>query len=395
MRKILCVVLAFIICSFSIISYAEQSTDLQSEQQNLQNQINESNQNLADVQGELSENLQQIQGLDEKIANSESEVSTLNEKVNNLQTAITQVEDELEQAKENYDKQKETLDNRLITMYEAGNTEYLDVLLASKNVSDFLSNYYLVTEMASNDISLLEEMKTKKDAIDAKKEDLDKQKKDLELAKQDQMKTAAILQNVKLLRENYLSKLSAKEKEIQAQIDQYTKRFADINAQILELAKGGISTQYIGGQLAWPVPGYTKINSEYGMRTHPITGVYKLHTGVDIGAPMGAEFVAANAGTVTKAEYNVAYGNMVIIDHGGGISTLYAHGSEILVTVGQTVTRNQPVLKVGSTGYSTGAHAHFEVRINGETTNPIPYITNGLVPGTENNNNNTTNTTNN
>ena len=119
------------------------------------------------------------------------------------------------------------------------------------------------------------------------------------------------------------------------------------------------------------------------MRTHPITGVYKLHTGVDVGAPMGANFVAANDGLVTKASYNAAYGNMVIIDHGGGVSTLYAHGSEILVEVGQTVTRNQPVLKVGSTGYSTGAHAHFEVRINGVVTNPMPYITNGLVPGNE------------
>ena len=119
------------------------------------------------------------------------------------------------------------------------------------------------------------------------------------------------------------------------------------------------------------------------MRTHPITGVYKLHTGCDIGAPMGASFVAANDGVVKKASYNSAYGNMVIIDHGGGISTLYAHGSKILVEEGQTVTRNQEILKVGSTGYSTGAHAHFEVRINGVVTDPMPYITNGLIPGNE------------
>ena len=135
--------------------------------------------------------------------------------------------------------------------------------------------------------------------------------------------------------------------------------------------------------LAWPVPGYTKITSNYGMRVHPITGQYKLHTGVDISAPIGANFVAANDGIVTKAEYNTAYGKMVVIDHGGGISTLYAHGSEILVTVGQTVKKNDAILKVGSTGYSTGPHAHFEVRMNGVVTNPIPYITNGLVPGSE------------
>ena len=126
------------------------------------------------------------------------------------------------------------------------------------------------------------------------------------------------------------------------------------------------------------------------MRVHPITGQYKLHTGVDISAPIGANFVAANDGIVTKAEYNTAYGNMVIIDHGGGISTLYAHGSEILVTVGQTVKRNEAILKVGSTGYSTGPHAHFEVRINGVVTNPIEYITNGVIPESQNDNENTT-----
>ena len=127
--------------------------------------------------------------------------------------------------------------------------------------------------------------------------------------------------------------------------------------------------------MAWPVPGYTRITSPYGMRTHPITGVYKLHTGTDIGAPMGANFIAANDGVVVKAEYNSAYGNMVMINHGGGVSTLYTHGSEILVQPGQQVKRGDPVLKVGSTGYSTGPHAHFEVRVNGEYQDPIPFIT--------------------
>ena len=167
-------------------------------------------------------------------------------------------------------------------------------------------------------------------------------------------------------------------------IDEINKQYEEVNQQILELAQQGLDTTYIGGELAWPVPGYTRITSKYAMRVHPITGQYKLHTGVDIGAPMGANFVAANDGVVVKAGPNTAYGNMVIIDHGGGISTLYAHGSEILVEVGQTVKRGDAILKVGSTGYSTGPHAHFEVRINGVTTDPLPYITNGVVPGQSN-----------
>ena len=93
--------------------------------------------------------------------------------------------------------------------------------------------------------------------------------------------------------------------------------------------------------------GYTRITSQFGMRTHPITGIYKLHTGVDIGAPMGSQFVAANDGIVVKAGYNIAYGNMIILDHGGGIQTLYAHGSEILVETGDIVTQGTPVLAVG------------------------------------------------
>ena len=101
---------------------------------------------------------------------------------------------------------------------------------------------------------------------------------------------------------------------------------------------------------------------------------YKLHTGMDIGAPFGANFVASNDGVVVKAEYNSAYGNMVMIDHGGGVMTLYAHGSTIEVKEGDVVRQGQTVLKVGSTGYSTGPHAHFEIRINGEYLNPADYV---------------------
>lgn len=392
MRKLLCGVLAFIICSFSIFSYAEETTNLQSEQQNLQNQINESNQNLQNVQNELSDNLQQIQQLDEKISNSEAEIAKTNEQIDELQKDVDEITEQMNIAQEAYNKQEKILEGRLVAMYEAGDTEYLDVLLSSSNISEFLSNYYLVSEIANYDTELLNDLSNKKDIINIAKEKLEEQRTQLAQKKQTEQTTATIIENVKILRSNYVANLSSKEKEIQAQIDEYTRKFADINSQISQLTRGTILTKYVGGQLAWPVPGYTTINSPYGMRTHPITGVYKLHTGVDIGAPMGADFVAANDGTVVKAEFNSAYGNMIVIDHGGGISTLYAHGSQILVTAGQTVTRNQPVLKVGSTGYSTGAHAHFEVRINGETTDPIPYITNGLIPGSQSSDN--TNTTN-
>lgn len=387
MRKILCVVLAFLIGSFSIISYvqAEEVPDLQTKQEELKNQIDEATGELENVQEKLSENLKQVQKLDERIASSQTELEELNTKITDLQNSIDEVEEKLKEAEEKYKRQKEILEVRLVAMYETSDTQYLDVILSSRSITDFLSNYFLITELANYDTELLEDMKEQKDKIELNKKKLDNTREQYAQIKQNQTKTAKILENTKIVRENYIAKLSDKEKDVQAQIDEYNRQFEEVNQEILSLALEGIDTKYIGGELAWPIPGYTRITSKYGMRTHPITGVYKLHTGVDVSAPMGANFVAANDGIVTKAGYNGAYGNMVIIDHGGGVSTLYAHGSEIMVQVGDMVKRGETVvLKVGSTGYSTGPHAHFEVRLNGVVTDPLPYITNGMIPTTQN-----------
>ena len=403
MRKILCIVLAFVICSLSVFSYVHaeenttntqdtnntnnQTTDLQTKQQELQNQINEATGQLEDVQTDLSENLQQVQKLDERIESSQTELDELNTQINELQTSIDEISTKLEKEEEIYNNQKNLLDKRLVAMYEEGETSYLDVILSSSSLAEFLSNYAYLSEIAKYENELLTDIQSRKKEIELEKEKLDNNQEQLATIKANQTKTARILENTKTVRENFIAKLSDKEKNIQAQIDEYNRQFAEVNAEILALAMEGLDTQYIGGVFAWPTPGYTRITSKYGMRTHPITGVYKLHTGVDIGAPMGASFVAANDGIVVKAGYNGAYGNMVIIDHGGGIQTLYAHGSEIMVNVGDVVKKGETVvLKVGSTGYSTGAHAHFEVRINGQTVDPMPYITNGVVPSNDTNN---------
>ena len=386
MRKILCIVIAFVICVISIFSVvkAEEIDDLQSKQEELQNQIQDTNGQLEGAQNELSENMQQVQKLDEQISSSNAELEESNNRILELQSTIGEVESNLAVAQENYEKQKKVVEERLVAIYEASDIEYLDVILRSKSISDFLSSYYIITQLASYDAEMLEDLQNKKNSIESDKAKLDASKQELADIKANQTKTAKILENTKTVRENFIARLSDEEKELQATIDEYTRQYDEINAEILALALQEIDTKYIGGELAWPVPGYTRISSEYGMRYHPILHVNKLHTGVDISAPRGANFIAANDGIVTKAGMNTAYGNMVIIDHGGGISTLYAHGDEILVQVGQTVKRGDPVLKVGSTGYSTGPHAHFEVRINGVVTNPMPYITNGLIPGNEN-----------
>ena len=397
MRKNLCVVLILLICFMSVYTYAENdtennsvnnsvnnTTDLQTQRSDLQNQLNEANGQLDSVQSNLSENLQQVEKLDNRIESSEQELAEQESKITEFKNSINQIEEELNSVTEKYDKQVELFKKRMVAIYMAGDTQYLDVLLKSRSLTDFISSYYIISQLTDIDENLLNDLETKKKTINLSKQKLENEKKEMATILENQTRTTRTLQNTKKMRENFIEKLSDEEKTLQAKIDEINKQYEEVNQQILELAQQGLDTTYIGGELAWPVPGYTRITSKYAMRVHPITGQYKLHTGVDIGAPMGANFVAANDGVVVKAGPNTTYGNMVIIDHGGGISTLYAHGSEILVEVGQTVKRGDAILKVGSTGYSTGPHAHFEVRINGVTTDPLPYITNGVVPGQSN-----------
>ncbi len=396
MRKILCVVCILLISFVTTFTYAENenssnetenttvSTDLQTQRDLLKQQLDQATVDLSTIQTDLSENLQQIQKLDDKISSAEQELSEQESKIEELKKSINDVEEQLDTVTEKYNKQKDLFEQRIVALYEAGEIQYLDVLVKSTSLTDFISTYYQISEIAQSDEELLEDIEQKRKTIDLSKRKLENEKNSLADILETQTRLTRTLQNTKVIRESFITRLSEEEQAKQKEIDDYNTQYEEVNRQIIASVMEGINTEYIGGELAWPVPGYTRITSEYKMRVHPITGVYKLHTGVDISAPMGANFIAANDGVVIKAEMNGAYGNMVVIDHGGGISTLYAHGSEILVHVGQTVKRGEAVLKVGSTGYSTGAHAHFEVRINGVTTNPLPYITTGLIPNADN-----------
>jgi len=375
MKKILVFIISFffVLSSFASFVLATNLDDLKNQKDELSNQITEKNNELKYVQGQVSENMAQLIELNAKVLEYEGEIYKLNDEVEELENQIEETTKRLNESQEKYDKREELLRQRIIAMYEAGETTYLDVLLNSKSLTDFISNYYIITEIAEYDTKLLETIEEEKKNIEIEKEKLEYNQVNLKEAKANKEKTYTVLQNTRILKNNYIEQLSEEEKQLQVDVEEYTKAFAEVEKQISELT---LSTgAYVGGEMAWPTPGYTRITSEFGMREHPITGVYKLHTGLDIGAPSGANFVAANDGTVISAKYSSGYGNMVIIDHGGGITTLYAHGSSIEVSVGQKVKRGDVVLKVGSTGYSTGPHAHFEVRENGSYVNPLPYIT--------------------
>lgn len=368
------VIISLIICSLCICVYAENITGLQEQSSELAEQLDQSNNRLQAVQDELSQNMKQLQEVDEQIAQSQEEIDTINIRVDELMQQIQQNEEKLEKTEKEFDNLQDVLNARLIAIYKAPKLQNLQILLKSKNLSSFISNYYLLKELIEYDTNLLETAKKQKEEIETTKLFLAEKKKQIVADKQSQQKKTQVLANIKTMREYYIKKLTAEELELQTQIDEYNSRVSEIEAEIKLLALNSISGDYIGGAIIWPVPGYTGITSQYGMRVHPITGAYKLHTGVDIGAPMGAEFVAAANGIVVKATFNSAYGNMVIIDHGGGVQTLYAHGSEIIAQVGQTVAAGDEVLKVGSTGYSTGPHAHFEIRVNGQTINPLNFL---------------------
>ena len=349
--------------------------ELKLKKSEIDSQITKSSEKIEYIEGELSTLLVKVEELNSKIKTKKAEIELLSSQEAVLKNEIEIVQEELNIANTNYLKQKKIAEERLVVMYEMGETTYLDVMLNSKGIKDFISKYYLVSEIATTDKELLENVNKIKVDVENTKTILETKKEELSLARSNREKTSIALENMNIVLSNYMTQLSSEELTLHNNIEQYNTEIENIEREILTLSLANVGSEYIGGTMAWPVPGYTRITSSYGMREHPITGVYKLHSGVDIGAPRGTSFIAANDGIVTKAEYNTAYGNMVIVDHGGGISTLYAHGDEISVEVGQTVKRGDEVLKVGTTGYSTGYHAHFEVRINGQTVEPLDYIT--------------------
>ena len=370
---------AFVFAEENEVYEVEQETNkldnLQIQKSEIESQIEESNKQVEFIESQLSRTVVEISEINQEIYDKEVEIKALEAQEVELNEYIEKMEKELKDSNERYEKQEALLKKRLVAMYEMGETTYLDFLFSAKSISDFLSNYYIISEIGKSDQELLNDIKGEKQYNKLVKQSLEMQKGKLTANKKNVEKMSISLANMNVIKNKKMQNLTEEEAEMQRQVQEYQEQIKEIETEIRLLTVAEVGEEYVGGEMAWPVPGYTRITSSFGMRTHPITGVYKLHTGTDIGAPMGATFIAANDGVVVKAGYNGAYGNMVIVDHGGGVSTLYAHGSEILVEVGQTVTRGTPVLKVGSTGYSTGPHAHFEVRVNGEYLNPLEFIT--------------------
>lgn len=375
-KKVILVLTILLTILFSTIVVAENLNDLQNKKNELQNQITESNEQIEDIKIELTENLEQLNSLNQKIETYETEISSLEENLSKISLEIDDITVKLNSIEESYNLQREALQNRLVALYEAGDIYYLDVLLKSNTISEFISNYYMIGEIARYDNELLENIGKQKNEIETIKTTLTERKNSLESIKKNKEKTTISLENSKIIRNSYINKLTDDEKAMQEKIDKYQAELNSLDAQITTLTSLNIGEDYIGGEFMWPAPGYSTVTSKFGMRYHPVLKITNLHKGNDIAMPTGSYIVASNDGVVTQAFYTTGYGNMIMIDHGGGITTLYAHGSEIISQVGDTVKKGDLIMKAGSTGWSTGPHLHFEVRINGTPIDSIEFLNN-------------------
>lgn len=356
--------------------------------------LEESSTRLEYVQSELSTSLQQIQELGDKITEYENQYNDLKNQVAEMEANIAVIDADINKVQAEYDRKENLLKKRMVALYKAGDATYLDVLLSSSSIVDFLSKYYMLEKIIDYDTDLMKELEVEKNSIENKKQEQEKKKADLKVAKAKAGQMQILMKNNKMLQENYSAKLTTEEATLNEQILQYKQEQEEIERQIQAAINwsGDLAIQYKGGVMIWPVGvNGTYITSPFGNRLHPIQGVYKYHSGIDIGnAGYGAPVLAAADGVVTYAGVMSGYGNCVMINHGSGIVTLYGHGQTIYATLGQTVKQGDVIMAVGSTGNSTGPHLHFEVRKDGVATSPIPFL-----KGEDNTTTDNENTTNN
>lgn len=366
------VILIFVISVLNTVCFAETSADYKQKSQ-------DAKEKLEDVTGEINTALQEVQDLSSSIDSTEQDINNLNNQVKELNTSIVSKEKELSE-------KQQLLEERLVASYMNGQNTYIDALF-SGGLANFVSNYESIKQIAEYDNNLMADVKNTK-------AELENEKSKVETAKKDKETKSAELKKLKSEKEAKVSSLTDEQKQIQAQMEEYDNQMKVLEQKekaIAEAARrkaeqeklnnsnkknnnGGSTTPT--GTFQWPVPSSHTITSNYGYRIHPISGTKKLHAGIDIGAPGGSNIVAADSGTVILSSfgYNGGYGNYIIISHGNGITTRYAHCSNLYVSVGDNIAKGQVIAAVGSTGASTGNHCHFEVRINGESKNPVNYL---------------------
>lgn len=366
---------ALAVSQSQIDALEEQRDALRAEREEMQAGIDELESQQADV-------LQQKAALDAQNEVYRQEIELIEEQVSLYTQLVEQKRQEVELATQAESEQLATYRRHVRAMEENGRYTYLSILFGSRSLGELMSNLDMIGEIMEADQRSYEqytaareqseqiqaEYETMLTELDSRQSELETEKAALEVqideATQMIVDLEAQLETDRAAYEEQLAKEAALEADIQEMI-------AELERQ--EAANSIVST----GTYIWPLPGY-RPGSAYGWRIHPIWGDRRFHAGEDIGAPMGTPILAADSGLVTVIPDNGnGYGNYIMINHGGGRVTLYAHMSGFAVSNGATVTQGQTIGYVGSTGNSTGPHLHFEVRVNGATTDPKSYFSFG------------------
>lgn len=358
----------------SIGDLQKQQSEVNSQKKDIKSQINAKStekksltEQLKDINRQMNDVQQTIDGLNTEIATTEEKISYTEMEIDNKQR--------------DYDGRMAIFNRRLKEMYQYGEVDFLEVLLQSSSITDFLTRFEYLKYIANNDQKLLDEVSALKANLEAEKKNLDGMKTSLIMQRKNQEAKSQELATASAQKQSLVDQINAEQGALYDLLEDLEAESKALNSEIKRLqaeqaaknAKNGVSTKAPGAYL-WPCPSSRTITSNYGYRVHPVSGKKKLHSGMDIGASYGSAVVAAAGGTVIMSKYYGGYGNCIIIDHGGGVSTLYGHMSSLIAKTGQTVSAGQTIGKVGSTGVSTGNHLHFEVRINGSTVNPANYV---------------------
>lgn len=337
--------------------------------QEILNSLKSAKENIEDYVVQLDKSLNELQ----------IEISHLEQEQRELEASIKEREKQLEVARQAWSERYSAMKQRIQMVYESGNKRYLDVLLTATSMTDMLNKTEYASQVSSYDYNILSELKKTKEQVANLKQKLDK---DLATNEVTQEKVKAQKETMETLVEEKSRQIREYEASIAGQreeVNKYAQAQAEAEAIIAaaeQSASNSATSTYTGGIFTWPVPGRSPadITSPFGDRTSPTPGASINHKGIDIACDTGDPIVAASAGTVIVATYNYAEGNYVCIDHGGGVVTLYMHNSQLYVSVGETVTAGQTIAAAGSTGYSTGPHCHFGVRVDGTYVNPMIYL---------------------
>lgn len=341
-------------------------------------QQDEYEQKLDELSAAESSALQKKSYYDKQVQLTQDKINSTQELISQYDSLINEKINEIDGKENEIDGKFDEFLERFALNYEDGFVNYLVLILDSESFTDFLMNTERTADILEYDRKLMNNLEKEKGDLESKKKELEEARASQQEAKKSLEDTKSGLEKQVSQQEGYISSLENDTKKYESMLEEAQAADAALNAELEAALAAAAKDEYVQyavdqGQLIWPVStSYSKVSSSFGSRT--LFGRPDFHYGIDIPAPHGSNVYAAQSGTVTHAQSHYSYGNFVVINHGGGYSTLYAHNSSLCVSVGQKVNRGDVIAYVGATGVASGSHCHFEVRQNGKVQNPLGYV---------------------